>query len=121
MWQPEASVPINPGELALPFAFTFATHVTKACSDFARLVECRRLPENGVEIVTFEIDIGVPQRPIYAINSTEVVSVCFAPSNSAPPLIAVGRPDFPDTPHQNLVPEGFPCVLCVDDRPWQDV
>ncbi|MBS3652200.1 ThiF family adenylyltransferase [Pseudaminobacter sp. 19-2017] len=121
MWQPETSEPINPDELAVPLACAFAMHVAKACSDFARVVECRRQPENGVEIVTFEIDIGVPQRPVYAINATEVVSVCFVPGNSAPPLIAVGRPDFPDTPHQNLVPEGFPSVLCVDDRPWQDI
>lgn len=121
MWQPEASEPINPDGLAIPLARAFAIHVQNACSDFTRMVECRRLPEKGIEIVTFEIDIGVPQRPVYAIDATEVVSVCFMPGNSAPPLIAVGRPNFPDTPHQNLVPEGFPSVLCVDDRPWQDI
>lgn len=121
MWQPEASEPISADDLAIPLAHAFAIHVAKACSDFARLVECRRLPEKGIEIFTFEIDVGVPQRPVYAINATEAVSVCFVPSNAAPPLIAVGRPDFPDTPHQNLVPEGFPSLLCVDDRPWQDI
>lgn len=121
MWQPEASELINVDGLAVPLARSFASHTAKACADFARLIECRRLPEKSIEIVTFEIDIGVPQRPVYAINATEAVSVCFVPDNVAPPLIAVGRSDFPDTPHQNLVPEGFPSVLCVDDRPWQDI
>ncbi|MFE0014138.1 ThiF family adenylyltransferase [Mesorhizobium sp. NPDC059054] len=121
MWRPEASEPITTDELAIPLARAFAIHVAKACSDFARPIECRKLPTKGVEIVTFEIDIGVPQRPVYPINATEAVSVCFMPDNSAPPLIAIGRSDFPDTPHQNLVPEGFPSLLCVDDRPWQDI
>jgi len=28
------------------------------------------------------------------------------------------RDDFPDTEHQQLVPEGWPLAICIDDRPW---
>jgi hypothetical protein len=37
-----------------------------------------------------------------------------------PPVVVALRPDFPDTLHQNWVPEGVPFSLCIDDRPWQE-
>jgi integrative and conjugative element protein (TIGR02256 family) len=121
MWQPNGSEPVDSHALAVPLARSLAGHLAQACGDFARLLECRALPEKGIEIVSFELDVGVPQRPVYAINPIETISVGFWPGNDFAPVIAVTRPDFPDTPHQNLVPEGFPSVLCVDDRPWQDI
>ncbi|MFC7053049.1 ThiF family adenylyltransferase [Hansschlegelia quercus] len=120
MWRFGESEELGADDLNVPLAREFAAHVRDACGEFCRLVDCRRL-DNGVEIVTFEIDIDLPQRPVYAILATERVSACFAPSNSGAPLVVVDREDFPDTPHQGLVFEGLPSLLCVDDRPWQDV
>jgi hypothetical protein len=120
MWCPEAAQLVDSDQLVEPLARGFARHIG-TCSDFVRLVDCRRSPETGLEIITFDMDIGVPQRPVYAINSTETISVCFLAGNAAHPFVAVGREDFPDTPHQNLVPEGFPSIICIDDRPWQDI
>jgi len=74
-----------------------------------------------MEIVTFELRVEVPQHPIYDVRPKETVSVCFLPGRQSAPGVVVARDDFPDTPHQNIVPEGFPSMLCIDDRPWQDV
>lgn len=120
MWRFAECKEVKAEDLTVPLARGFAAHVRDACAEFSRLVDCCRL-ESGVEIVTFEIDIDLPQRPVYAIRATETVSACFSPSSSGPPLVAVDREDFPDTPHQGLVFEGLPSLLCVDDRPWQDV
>lgn len=119
MWAPEGSEPTDRAKLDIPFARSFAAHIEEACGDFARLVECRTLPSKKVELVSFELQIGVPQRPVYPILDKEVVTVCFFDETS-PPLVAVARENFPDTPHQNVVPEGLPSILCIDDRPWQD-
>jgi hypothetical protein len=74
-----------------------------------------------MEIVSFELHVEVPQRPVYDILPKETVSVCFVEGRDHPPGVMVTREDFPDTPHQNMVTEGFPWMLCIDDRPWQDV
>jgi integrative and conjugative element protein (TIGR02256 family) len=121
MWQPAGSEPIDRNSLVVPLARSFVEHLILACGEFARFVECRKLTNAGLEIVSFDIEISVPQRPVYEIISVERVSACFWESQDAAPAVAVGRSDFPDTPHQNLAPEGFPSFLCVDDRPWQDV
>ena len=44
---------------------------------------------------------------------------CFSEGTRGPVVLAL-RPDFPDTPHQNWVPDGVPFSLCIDDRPWQE-
>ncbi len=121
MWQFADSEQMISSDLVIPLAKSFAKYIVDVCGDFARLIECRRCLGNKVEIVSFDLDIGVPQYPVYPINATETVSVWFLADNGSAPLIVVARPDFPDTPHQILVPEGCPSLLCVDDRPWQDI
>ena len=36
------------------------------------------------------------------------------------PFVVMHRDEFPDTEHQQLVPEGHPAVICIDDRPWAE-
>ena len=38
----------------------------------------------------------------------------------AQPLVVMLRDDFPDTEHQQLMPEGCPATICIDDRPWSE-
>ena len=120
MWQPEKSEQVGRSDLLNAFAKSFAAYIDDKCGVVARLRECRRIEEIGYEIVSFDLQISVPQRPVHPILPVETVSVGFASGNLAPPRIVVARHDFPDTPHQNLVPDGQPCVLCIDDRSWQD-
>ncbi|CAN7387128.1 ThiF family adenylyltransferase [Pararhizobium sp. LjRoot235] len=121
MWQPDGSEIIDPSAVAIPLAAATVRYLRESCQDFASVQECRRFPNDGMEIVTFELRVEVPQRPVYDIRDCETVSVCFVTGRASAPAVAVAREDFPDTPHQNIVPEGFPSMLCIDDRPWQDV
>jgi hypothetical protein len=43
----------------------------------------------------------------------------FAAQGGQPRVFAL-RDDFPDTPHRKWTPQGAPCSLCVDDRPWPE-
>ncbi len=121
MWPPERSATCAPAELVIPLAKAFVKHIEITWTDFASLVEVKSLDGGKVEFITFDLQIGVPQRPVYQILSSERITVGFWEGDDYSPVISVNRPDFPDTPHQNLVPDGYPSVLCVDDRPWQDV
>lgn len=121
MWGPEEGAVVDRAELQIPFARAFAGYVEQQCGDFARLVQCRRIEGEDFEIVTFDLDVELPQRPAYPIVATETISVYISKDLSRPPIVVVARPDFPDTPHQNLGREGDPSFLCVDDRPWEEV
>lgn len=121
MWQPEGSEIIDPSAVVNPLAAATVRYLNDHCQDFAELRECRRFPDGGMEIVSLRLNVEVPQHPVYDIRATELISVCFVSGNQSAPGIVVARQDFPDTPHQNIVPEGFPSMICIDDRPWVDV
>lgn len=80
-------------------------------------IEARRRGEQ--EVVIIELLTGAPQRPVYPICRSERVGVFFARAE-AQPLVVILRNDFPDTEHQQLVPEGCPATICIDDRPWAE-
>ena len=69
------------------------------------------------ELVVLDLLTGAPQRPFYPIRPTERVGILFV-RQDAQPLVTILRDDFPDTEHQQLVPEGCPATICIDDRPW---
>lgn len=92
------------------FARRHAAHV-------ASFVEARR--QNGLEIVILDIRTGAPQHPVYPIRRTERVGILFT-EEEAQPFVTMLRDDFPDTEHQQLVPEGWPLAICLDDRPWAE-
>jgi hypothetical protein len=60
-----------------------------------------------------------PQKLAHPIRQLEPIAILFSPKDSRPSVFSA-RDDFPDTPHQNWVPEGFPASLCIDDRPWPE-
>lgn len=99
----------------------FAAFIIDECAEFADLRACHSTTTPGIETVTFDLRIEVPQRPVYDIRAVETVSVCFLADDRTFPFVAVAREDFPDTPHQLLTQAGLPRALCIDDRPWEDV
>lgn len=118
-WQPKGSETIAVRELANPLAKALCDYIVGPGEDYTTLGECRRFKE--LDIVSFDLVVERPQRPVYDIRSVESLTVCFSRSQSMPFAVLIARPDFPDTPHQNLMPEGLPACICIDDRPWQDV
>lgn len=117
-WQPEGSDVVDVMEFANPLAKALHDYVVGPGETYATLGECRRFGE--LDLLSFDLVVERPQRPVFDILPVESLTVCFARSGSMSFAVLVGRPDFPDTPHQNLMPEGFPACICIDDRPWQD-
>lgn len=105
--------------LARPYALRFAAFMTAGAEGIASEIKsCQR--SDGAELVTFMLRTERPQRPPVDIRYDEPAGVIFPKGDGAPLVISL-RDDFPDTEHQNLVPEGVPVSLCIDNRPWEDV
>ncbi|BDL39027.1 ThiF family adenylyltransferase [Methylorubrum sp. GM97] len=90
----------------------------RTAPDIATVVEARRHPA-GPEMVLVDIRTGVPQRPVVPIERVERIGIAFGAEETMP-FVVLLREDFPDTEHQQLVPEGFPSAMCIDDRPWDE-
>ena len=79
----------------------------------------RQSQELGYAGVRINVEPERPQDLAYPIQSVEPIAVLFPFIGGQPSVLSL-RDDFPDTPHQNWVPPGFPCALCIDDRPWAE-
>ncbi|MCJ2046809.1 ThiF family adenylyltransferase [Methylobacterium sp. J-078] len=90
----------------------------RTAPDIATVVEARRHPA-GPEMLLVDIRTGVPQRPVVPIERIERIGIALG-ADEAMPFVVMLREDFPDTEHQQLVPEGFPSAMCIDDRPWDE-
>lgn len=108
---------IEPGQLSGSFAVRFRDFLTNEATGLASIIGARR--HEGFELLAIEVETNRPQRPIYPILHREPVAVVLSEGPLGPVILAL-RPDFPDTPHQNWVPEGVPFSICIDDRPWQE-
>lgn len=104
--------------LLLPMAKDFARFVSLYGSGAASLAGARRL-ESGHEVLLLRVATGRPQRPAYPLLREEILGIFFAPDDRYPSVVSA-REDFPDTPHQHIVPPGAPCSLCIDDREWRE-
>ncbi|WP_439543375.1 ThiF family adenylyltransferase [Hyphomicrobium sp.] len=104
-------------ELRAAPARALAAWIQSGLGTGVRLSALRRDEETGYEAVSLEVDVERPQDLADPIRGTETVAVVFPLTGGQPRVLAL-RDDFPDTPHQNLTPEGSPKSLCVDDRPW---
>lgn len=86
----------------------------------ANLVEIRYDSNTGVVGLRLDIDVERPQDLAFPIRSIEPVAVLLSAHDQAQPTVLALRQGFPDTLHQNWVPEGMPPALCIDDRPWAE-
>jgi hypothetical protein len=106
-------------DLQIELATEFCDCALRYADGVVRLARASR-GLDGHEFLEFELETGRPQRPVYDIRRKESVVAAFFLGGGMPSVFAT-RKDFPDTPHQNMVPEGIPCCICVDDRPWQEI
>tara|TARA_B110001469_G_scaffold79498_1_gene75206 strand:- start:1204 stop:3468 length:2265 start_codon:yes stop_codon:yes gene_type:complete len=105
-------------DLKVTLATEFRDYVGRHADGVVRLISAVRHPQ-AHELIVFELETGRPQRPVYPLRRKETICVLFQVDGNSPSVFAL-RDDFPDTLHQNIVPEGVPCCICVDDRPWQE-
>jgi len=86
-------------------------------ADIAQLVEFRR--DGDRELIVVDLTTGTPQAPVYPIKRIERIGILFRGEDRLP-YVAMLRDDFPDTEHQQLVPDDHPAVICIDDRSWAE-
>ena len=106
-------------DLASAPARDFASAIATGALPTVSVTGLRNCKESGRTAVRLEIEVERPQDLACPLRATEPIAVVFAPQGGAPRVLAL-RDDFPDTPHQNWTPQGAPCSLCVDDRPWPE-
>jgi Prokaryotic E2 family A/ThiF family/Prokaryotic homologs of the JAB domain len=112
---------IEPENLSGSFAVRFRDFLLSHAEGLASITGARRSgPDAAGELLIIEVRTNRPQRPAYPLLREEPLGILFTTDESYAPSVLALRPDFPDTPHQNWVPEGIPFSLCVDDRPWQE-
>lgn len=116
-WLAGFDEPVTGSGLRNPQAAALTRFVNRYGGVAAAFVEARRRGE--WELVVLDIRTGAPQAPAYPIRRTERVGILFAREDKLP-FVAMLRDDFPDTEHQQLVPEGYPAVICIDDRSWAE-
>jgi hypothetical protein len=108
---------VTAASLTNPHARDVAAFVQRYAAHIAALVECRRDAER--ELIVLDFVTGAPQAPVYPIRTRERIGVLFLGERRLP-FVAMLRDDFPDTEHQQIVPQGHPAVICIDDRPWAE-
>ncbi|WP_159992525.1 ThiF family adenylyltransferase [Roseomonas sp. 18066] len=111
---------VAPRQLQHPRAAAMAAYLASGDHDDARLLECRLRREDGLETVLFEVRAERPQVMVADIRRWEPVAAVFAASDDRQPCLFAAREDFPEVPHQNIVPAGWMRSPCVDDRPWAE-
>ena len=116
-WLEGFGKPICGSALRNPQAIALVEFVNRYAEGVATFVEARR--RNEEEMVVLKIRTGAPQAPVYPIYSSERVGILFIREGTMP-FVLMLRKDFPDTEHQQLVPEGHPAAICIDDRPWAE-
>lgn len=119
-WLSEWGEAIGPDGLSGPFAVRFRDFLAREAEGIATLTGARRNAAGGAELLLLDVATNRPQRPVHAIGHTEPIAILLTDDARYAPVVLSQRPDFPDTPHQNWVPDGVPFALCIDDRPWQD-
>ena len=110
--------PITVRELRHGHARALADYAASGLDDEAAFLECRRSGA-GHEAVLVRVRTYPPQRPAADIRHEEELAAVFTGDSRSPALLSM-RFNFPETPHQNIMPEGMPRYPCVDDRPWDD-
>ena len=109
---------VTPNGLRQPSGRLVADYLAEEAAGLAAIVVARR-NEAGAEILIVDLKTGVPQRPVVPIECVERIGITFGGEGSMP-LVLMLRDDFPDTEHQQPVPDGCPAAICIDDRPWQE-
>lgn len=118
-WLETVSETVDPGSLKLPGPLAVLGLLANGQEPAVELVEARRTKNEQCEILVIKVRVDRPQDCAADIRRHEPVALIFGLKDVGPSTMAL-REDFPDTPHQHGVPEGWPASMCVDDRPWQE-
>ena len=109
----------NPDDLTPVLAIELATIAAGEAIPGITVTGLRQSANMSCAGVCMDVEVERPQDLAHSIRAVERIAVLF-PFDGGQPSVLSMRIDFPDTPHQNWVPSGMPCSLCIDDRPWAE-
>jgi len=94
----------------------------------SHLIECQVVTDNllpffsrGDEIVIYETDIDVGQRPVNDIRYTERLAILFPVDDRMVPLVFALRGNFPRVMHRISMPFEKPACLCIYNLSWDNL
>lgn len=105
-------------DLTISKAIDFYTTIENAEGSVA--IECEAIGEVA-EIITFDIDIPLGQRPINDILFCERLLVIFSKDDNHIPLVYALREDFPKLLHLNLTDFEKPRSLCIYEKDYDEL
>ena len=108
---------ISASNLTFPKAKDFANAVEN--SDYACLVECRRITSDR-EIIVFDAKVQVGQKTVHKIKRHERLAVVFEKSDTIMPDVLALRRNFPLVPHINLRSKELPRSLCITEQHYSE-
>lgn len=121
---------VDPEDLSVPKARETARALRSGVLNWVRFVECRRIDGDdesvdpqlkGAEVVVFDAEVEVPQRPKNDIRKVERIAVAFREDDKSYPEALALREDFPLVPHINLRTFETPRSLCLYDQPYNEI
>ena len=113
---------ISPDGLTKPRARQLAALITTGGYDGALLLECRREPDSGHEVLILKVLVPLGQRALVnTIEPDEPMAVLIERDDLLPHAYPL-RPDFPArVPHFNVALPGQPRSLCLYETPADEV
>ncbi len=120
-----AGDPVTPEGLCIPKAQALAQLLfSDAPYPFVKPAGCRVVAKEGEvyrEIIIFDVDVSLSQRPVHGIQRVEHIAAVFREDDRFPPEALALRRDFPEVPHLNIIPWERPKSLCLSDQPYSEV
>jgi hypothetical protein len=108
---------VHPTDLRVSKALQTVEVINDPAVPHCTLVEARASGD-GKEAIIFDLEVGVGQRPMYDIQGVERIGLVFDEHDREAPVVYALRNNFPETPHQFLVPLNSPKILCLSEEPY---
>ena len=105
-------------KLSIPMAIEFRNAILK--SDYSTYQKVGKI-YNSYEVIFFQIEPEVSQKPVNDIRYKEPIAVIFDRNNNNMPEIYSLREDFPLVSHLNLTSFEKPKSLCLYETPFVEL
>lgn len=112
---------VDPDALSIPKSRALVDFLCSGHIPSVRLVEYGPRNNGDCEWITIELNVSIPQFPVYGIKEKEKIMVIFQADDQYPPGVYSMRADFPYAPHTNLQAAGESRSLCLYEQPWHEV
>ncbi len=109
-------------DLTVPKTQDLCRVLRSEASAYMHFLEARRIAQgDGWDVLVFEVEVELPQRPVHDIRRYERIAVACPDSDMAMPVVLALRTDFPHVPHMFPASDLFPATLCLYEQPFSEL